>query len=141
MGIQKIANSKQASTLRILLADDQVWLRSAIRLLLEQDPDVEIVGEIADVYALFATAESQQPNVVLLDWELPGLASGYQGAGKRRQTLLKLRQRWPQLYVIVMSGRPEAGRSALSAGADCFVSKAEPPEALLAALNHAKRVE
>ena len=46
---------------RVLLADDQAWLRSAMRLLLEQEPDVEIIGEAAEVKSLLATAEDVLP--------------------------------------------------------------------------------
>jgi DNA-binding NarL/FixJ family response regulator len=117
--------------MRVLLADDQVWLRSAIRLLLEQETDVDIVGEVGEVNALLAKAESMHPHLVLLDWELPGLKA--KGAGQ--QLMLALRACYPCLHIIVLSGRPEAGRVALEAGADLYVSKADPPDRLLAAVH------
>jgi DNA-binding NarL/FixJ family response regulator len=120
--------------MRVLLADDQAWLRSAVRLLLEQEPDVEIIAEAAEVKSLLAKAQALHPNLVLLDWELPGMTRFSAG----RQVLLALHALSPRLYVIVLSGRPEASHTALAAGADCFVSKADPPEVLLAALHKAK---
>ena len=119
---------------RVLLADDQAWLLSSLRLLLEQDSDVEIIGEAAEVKSLLATAEDVCPNLVLLDWELPGMKT----AGVAQQLLLDLHASCPQLRVIVLSGRPESSVPALSAGADYFVSKADPPESLLDALRAAK---
>jgi DNA-binding NarL/FixJ family response regulator len=120
--------------MRVLLADDQAWLRSAVRLLLEQEADVEIIGEAAEMKALLVKAESCHPDLILLDWELPGCP--VDGAG--RQLLGALHATTPHLHVIVLSGRPEAGHRALAAGADYFVSKADPPEVLLDALRKVK---
>jgi DNA-binding NarL/FixJ family response regulator len=120
--------------IRVLLADDKAWLRSAMRLLLEQDPDVEIIGEAAEAHALLTKARLGCPHLVLLDWELPGLESTESG----RILLMTLHEACPAVHVLVLSGRPEVGHSALAAGADYFVSKADPPEALLAALHQAK---
>ncbi len=67
------------------------------------------------------------PLVVLIDWELPGLHES-----KLSKDLLCC---CPNLKVIALSSKFEARQAALAAGADAFVSKAEPPEAILAALN------
>jgi DNA-binding NarL/FixJ family response regulator len=120
--------------MRVLLADGKPALRSAMRLLLEQEADVNIVAEVADVEMLLAVAEQLRPDLVLLDWELPGLQSGALAA----IAFGALNACCPNVKIIVLSGRPEAGRPALAAGASSFVSKADPPERLLAALHHAK---
>jgi len=122
--------------MRVLVADDQAWLRSAMRLLLEQDPELEIVGEAVEAKTLVVKATQLCPHLVLLDWELPGL----KGTGAGRQLLSELHLSCPHLRVIVLSGRPEAGQRARDAGADYFVSKADPPEVLLAALRAAKQL-
>ena len=67
-------------------------------------------------------------------WELPGLQSGALAA----TVFSTLNAYCPNVKIIVLSGRPEAGRPALAAGASSFVSKADPPERLLEALHHAK---
>jgi DNA-binding NarL/FixJ family response regulator len=121
--------------LRVLLADDQAWLRSALRFLLEQESGVEVIGEAGDARALLSRVESARPDLVLLDWELPGMRA----AGGEQEILAALHQFCPDLFVIVLSGRPEASSSALDAGADFFVSKADPPESLLAALRAVKQ--
>ncbi len=122
--------------MRVLVADDQAWLRSAMRLLLEQDPELEIVGEAVEAKTLVSKAAQLHPHLVLLDWELPGL----KGTGAGQELLSELHGVCPGLWVIVMSGRPEAGQRARDAGADYFVSKADPPEVLLAALRAAKQL-
>jgi DNA-binding NarL/FixJ family response regulator len=120
--------------MRVLLADGKPALRSAMRLLLEQEADVNIVAEVADVEMLLAVTEHVRPDLVLLDWELPGLQSGALAA----TVFSTLNACCPNVKIIVLSGRPEAGRPALAAGASSFVSKADPPERLLEALHHAK---
>lgn len=122
--------------MRVLLADDQKELRSAMRLLLEQEPDTELVGEVTEVASLIEEVSIASPDLLLLDWELPELRPAE--AGKR--LLATLHGRHPHLLVIVLSGRPESSRSALAAGANVFVSKAEPPEKLLAALQSLRRL-
>jgi DNA-binding NarL/FixJ family response regulator len=113
--------------MRILLADDEVRVRSALQMLLKEEPGMKVVAEVAEAEALLTQIRATQPDLVLLDWGLPGLhAVGTPAA---------LRLVCPNLAVIVLSGRPEAGREALAVGADAFVSKVEPPEHLLIALH------
>ncbi|MCZ7674175.1 MAG: response regulator transcription factor [Chloroflexi bacterium] len=59
--------------MRVLLADDQMRVRSALRLLLEQEPGFQVVGEAADATGLLLAATEKAPDLLLLDWELPGL--------------------------------------------------------------------
>jgi DNA-binding NarL/FixJ family response regulator len=115
--------------MRVLLADDQAKVRSALRLLLEQEQGVSVVGEAAEAGNLLVQVEATRPDLVLLDWELPGLGTN--------DRLSPLRTLSPRLKVIALSGKPEARRAALNAGADAFVSKGDPPEQLLTALHTA----
>ena len=117
--------------MKILLADDQELLRSALRLWLEQQPYIRVVEEAAELSSLLAKIELALPDILLLDWELPGLSlknSGY-------QLLHTLRRGFPQMRVIALSSHPESKRSALDAGVDAFVSKTAPPDYLLDAFN------
>jgi len=114
--------------MRILLADDQPRVRFALRVLLERQPGLEVVGAALDADDLLAQAEATCPDLVLLGWELPGLIAV--------DSLSALRRICPDLFVIALSGRPEARRAALVAGANTFVSKTDPPERLLAAIDN-----
>jgi DNA-binding NarL/FixJ family response regulator len=111
---------------RVLIADGQPKVRFALRKLLERQPGLEVVGEVVQARDLLTQAEASSPDLVLLSWELPGLAA----VG----SLSALREACPALSVIALSGRSEARRAALDAGADAFVSKTDPPERLLAAI-------
>ena len=118
--------------MRVLIADDQPHVRSALLLLLRQEPDVTVVGEADDTEQALELVAGQQPDLVLLDWELPGRGG--------IATLARLQAARPGLLVIALSGRPEARRAALAAGVDVFVSKGEPPDQLLAAVEGCKQV-
>lgn len=112
--------------MRILLADGREKVRSALQLLLEQEEDVEVVGEASSDGDLLAAAEAHRPDVILVDWELPGRPLAV--------LLSTLRLLLPAVKVIALSGRPEARRAAEEAGVEAFASKNAPSEELLAAL-------
>jgi DNA-binding NarL/FixJ family response regulator len=119
--------------MRILIADDWANVQVALRVMLEQQPGFEVLGEVVDAEELLAWVETACPDLLLLGWELPGLAGA--------DLLPALRRACSNLCVIVLSGRPEARREALAAGADAFVSKVAPPERLLAAILSIRQVE
>lgn len=116
--------------MQALLADDQAKVRSALRLLLNHAPDVDVLGEAVDATGLLDWVRAACPDLVLLDWELPGFSPGL---------MITLRELCPALTVIALSGQPEARRAALSTGADAFVSKGDPPEQLMAAIGDCRR--
>jgi DNA-binding NarL/FixJ family response regulator len=111
--------------MRILVADPQAQVRFALRVLLEQQPGLEVVGEAASAGDLLARAAHHCADLVLLDWNLAGTTAGL---------LPALRRGCPGVGIIVLSGRPETREAALAAGADAFVSKGNPPEHLMAAI-------
>jgi DNA-binding NarL/FixJ family response regulator len=113
--------------MRILLADGQLNVRSALGRLLKHEPGVEVVGETSEANDLMALVRTSHPDLVLLDWGLPGLSA--------MGSLPGLRMNNPNLLIVVLSGRPEACQTALAAGANAFVSKIDPPEKLLKALH------
>jgi DNA-binding NarL/FixJ family response regulator len=115
--------------MRILLADEQTRVCSALEILLRQEPDVSIVVEASEGTELLAQVRATQPDLVLLDWGLPDLSV--------IGSLPGLHSICPNLTVIVLSSRPEARLEALAAGADDFVSKIDPPAQLLLAIQAA----
>ena len=117
--------------MRILLADYESNVRYGLRVLLEERSEFEVVGEAADAEDLLAQIEAVCPDLVLLSWGLPGLAG--------TDLLPALRSVCDDLYVIVLSGRPEARQAILDAGANAFISKVESPERLLATIASARR--
>jgi DNA-binding NarL/FixJ family response regulator len=112
--------------MRTLIADDQANIRAALTLLLEQEPQFKIVGEAADAVGLLQAVRKQAPDLLLLDWELPGLEAEY--------LLHLLRYEQPHLLIVALSSRPEAEAAANAAGANAFISKGALPEQVLTAV-------
>ncbi len=108
--------------MQVLLADDQVQVRAALRLLLEQETRFHVVGEAAEARRLLALMRATYPDVVLLDWELPGL--------RAMNSLKAMRSICPHVLIVAFSSWPEAQARALEAGADAFVNKGDPPPRL-----------
>ncbi len=114
----------------IVLADRRSEVRFALRVLLERQPGLEVAGEAVNTEDLLNRVEGECPDLVLLDWDLPGLLAG--------QTIAALRVFCPDISVIVMSGRFEVKQAALTAGVDAFVHKTNPPDFLLSAIERCR---
>jgi DNA-binding NarL/FixJ family response regulator len=112
--------------MRVLLADDQAEVRSALRLVVEQLVGYTVTGEVGDTPALLASCAQQSPDVVLLDWELPGADP---------RALAMLRSLVPQVRIVALSARPQMRSDAMSGGADAFVCKGDPPRRLIDVLD------
>ncbi len=112
--------------MRVVVADDHREVRSALRLALEHQTGFEVVAEAASANDLLVTLPTTAPDLLLLDWELPGVRTVH--------LVPVLRSLAPGLIVVALSGRPETREYALAAGADAFVSKGEDPGVLLATL-------
>lgn len=112
--------------MRAVLADDDHNVRSALKLLLEKELELDVTGEVDNGETLLQEVCGSSPDFILFDWELPGI--------KADKLLSMLRKSCPDSYLIGLSGRPGARQAALSAGVDAFVSKGDPPEKVLIAL-------
>ena len=87
---------------------------------------MRVVGEADEAELLLATVGLTNPDLVLLDWALPGLRS--------TALLPALRLLSPGVKIIALSGRTETEQIALTAGVDGFISKGDPPERVLTTL-------
>lgn len=132
--VERREATPEVRAMRVLLADDQPQVRSALRFLLEHEPGLAVVAEAGEADDLLTQVRAHRPEVVLLDWELPDGQDCGPSPRLRHSLLSSLRSASPSLAVIALSGRPEAGHAALASGADAFVSKGDPPERLLETL-------
>ncbi|WP_133850244.1 response regulator transcription factor [Labedaea rhizosphaerae] len=114
--------------IRVLLAEDQAMMRGALAVLLDLEDDIEIVGQVARGDEVVAAARAAQPDVALLDIELPG-ASGLDAAVALRAALPRC-----QVIIVTTFGRPGYLRRAMEAGAKGFLVKDGPVEGLAAAI-------
>jgi DNA-binding NarL/FixJ family response regulator len=98
-----------------------------LRLLLEQQPAVCHVSELGTGHQLLTELERAAADVLLVDAHLPDL--------DLLRVLPSIRQVYPRLRVVVLSSRPEERDGVLTAGADAFVSKGDPPQGLWSILS------
>jgi len=109
--------------INILIGDASPRVRFGLRILLEQQLGWRVVGETEDAQALLEAVRCGCPDLVLLDWELPGMPA--------QELLTVIRHACPYLWIVFMSGKDELRQAAIQAGADIFAYKADPPEKLL----------
>jgi DNA-binding NarL/FixJ family response regulator len=112
--------------MRVLIADRRTEVRAALALLLSQEPGVVVGGEARDSAELLSLMATVRPDVVLLEWGLPGRPIASLAPMLRAFA-------WRPL-VLILALREETRPAALAAGADAFASKDEPPERLVGAL-------
>ncbi|WP_305047122.1 response regulator [Geoalkalibacter sp.] len=119
--------------IRVLLGDDHVIMREGLRLLLETQADLKVVGEAGDGVEVLEAARRLKPDVVLLDVAMPRL-NGI-------DTTRMLREALPQTRVVILSmfDKELYAHRALSAGAHGYVLKAGASEDLLAAIRAAAK--
>jgi two-component system response regulator DesR len=115
-------------TVRLLLADDQELIRSALAVLLELEGDFEVVASVGRGDEVVAAARASQPDVALLDIEMPGI-DGLAAAGVLAQEVPTCRA-----LIVTTFGRPGYLRRAMESGAFGFVVKDAPPEQLADAI-------
>jgi len=114
--------------IRLLIADDQALVRGALGALLDLEPDLQVQALAADGAEALRLAEELQPDVCLMDIQMPGVDGV--------EATTRIRAVSPQTRVLVVTtfARPGYLRAALDAGASGFVVKDTPAEELAAAV-------
>ncbi len=121
--------------IRLLLADDQSLVRSALAALLELDDDFDVVAQVGRGDEVVAAARAHHPDVALLDIEMPGL-DGLAAAAALIHEVSSCR-----VIMLTTFGRPGYLRRAMESGALGFVVKDAPAEQLADAVRRVARGE
>ncbi|ALC23641.1 response regulator [Streptomyces pristinaespiralis] len=117
-------------TIRVLLADDQTLLRSAFRVLVDSEPDMEVVGEAADGAQAVALARSERADVVLMDIRMPGT----DGLSATREITADPELSHVRIVMLTTFEVDEYVVQSLRAGASGFLGKGAEPDELLNAI-------
>jgi two-component system, NarL family, response regulator NreC len=124
-----------ADKIRVLLADDHTIVRAGVRLLVEAEPDMEVVGEALNGTEAVTLAESLLPDVILMDIAMPNM----NGLEATRQ----IKSRFPDMHVLVltMHRSDDYFFAVLKAGASGYVLKAAETNELIGAIRAVARGE
>jgi two-component system response regulator NreC len=125
------ADEGTAATIRIVLADDHSVVRSGLRMLLDNEPGIEVVAEASNVEDARRYVRGHHPNVLVLDLNMPG--------GSSLEAIPVIRDESPdtQIVVLTMQQEPAFARQALGAGALGYVLKEAADAELVEAIRRA----
>ena len=116
-------------TTRVLIVDDQSLVRAGFRMILESEPEIEVVGEAADGLTAVLAARETRPDVILMDVRMPNV----DGLEATRR-LLEGKDSGPRILILTTFDLDEYVYEALRAGASGFLLKDTPPEQLVEAI-------
>jgi len=115
--------------IRILLVDDQALVRAGFRMILDAEPDMEVVGEAGDGREAIDQVRALHPDIVLMDIRMPDL----DGLEATRR-ILESGDDAPKILMLTTFDLDEYVYEALRAGASGFLLKDTPPEQLVSAI-------
>jgi DNA-binding NarL/FixJ family response regulator len=122
------ASASASGKIKVLIADDHPMVRQGLRVFLELQPDIEVVGEAADGAQAARLAQELQPDVVLLDLVMPG-TDGVTAIELMAEAAVDSR-----VLIVTSFGEHRTVVPAIRAGARGYVSKDVEPSALAAAI-------
>ena len=114
--------------IRVLLVDDQSLLRMGFRLILEAEPDMEVVGEAGDGASSVSMASALRPDIVLMDVRMPGMD------GIKATASIIAADPASKVLILTTFDLDQYVFAGLKAGASGFLLKDAPPAELLAAI-------
>lgn len=123
-----MTDDRPPSTIRVLIVDDQAVVRAGLRMILEAQPDIIVIGEAADGEAGVAAADELEPDVVLMDIRMPVR----NGISATREMI----ERNPAIRVVILTtyAADENVEDALRAGASGFFAKTDEPADIVTAV-------
>src|SRR5204862_7435939 len=116
--------------IRLLIVDDETLVRGGLRLILESEPDLRVVGEASDGVEAIAEAKRLQPDVILMDIRMPRV----DGVEACRRLV---EESGAKVVILPAFDLDEHLFASIRAGACGFLLKASPPEELIAAIHAA----
>jgi DNA-binding NarL/FixJ family response regulator len=116
-------------SVKVLIVDDQSLVRAGFRMILDAEPDIEVVGEAADGLEAVLAARQTEPDVILMDVRMPNV----DGLEATRR-LLDGRDEGPRILILTTFDLDEYAHAALRAGASGFLLKDALPNDLLSGI-------
>jgi DNA-binding NarL/FixJ family response regulator len=114
--------------IRIVIADDQAMVRAGLRMVVDSEPGMEVVGEAADGLEALAVTRRTRPDIVLMDISMPRMD------GLTAATRMLEEESPPKVVMLTTFDTDENLYAALRAGTSGFLLKVSPPEQLVEAI-------
>ena len=112
--------------MNIVLGEDRKRVRTALRILLEQQSDWNVVGEASNAVDPVTQTKQTKPDLVLVDESLPGISE--------QQVLHTIREIYPQVRIVALIEPHSVGRVNSELCADAYATKVNSPDFLLSAI-------
>jgi two-component system invasion response regulator UvrY len=109
--------------MKIMLADHHSQALWALKTMLQEKSQFEVIGDAVDAYKLLNLVIETPPDLILMDSELPGMSNTH--------LITELHKVKTKPVVVVMGTSTEQGRMLIKAGADAYINKSDPPERML----------
>jgi len=113
--VERPTGEQQLDKITVLIVDDSPQVRDGLRSILQANPDIEVLGEAADGLAAIVRVEELQPNVILMDAQMPQM----DGVEATRY----IKSRWPDIKILFLTVHKEFMEAAVAAGADAYLLK------------------
>jgi NarL family two-component system response regulator LiaR len=125
----------EAQLIRVLIVDDMPQVRQDLRVLLQLSNEIQVVGEAADGQEAITQAKLLNPDVVIMDLEMP-ILDGIQATSEIKQHKFAKR-----VVILSVHSDPEDINRAMQAGADAFIQKGSPYITLIESIHPTKQQE
>jgi DNA-binding NarL/FixJ family response regulator len=116
-------------SIRVIIADDQAMVRAGLKMILEAEPDIEVVAEADDGLKAITTTSATDPDIILMDIQMPGL----NGLEATKRITDKFHDD-VKVLILTTFERDDYIYEALRSGASGFILKNAPPEDLVTAI-------
>jgi len=116
---------------RLLLADDHPLIRQGLKKIIEEVPELEVIGEAGDGFELLALLKNSTVEMVILDLSMPNL--------RGVEVIRAIKKKYPEVKMLVLTMHKEYLHQALSAGADGYLLKEDADLELFTAIENIRQ--
>ena len=114
--------------LRIMIVDDSLPARRALKALISQQSGIKVIAEASNGLDAIQLIQKQIPDFVLMDVHMPVMDG--------LEATQSIKRKWPRVKIIILTMYPDCQAEALSAGADAFLVKGCKLEEMIAAISY-----
>jgi DNA-binding NarL/FixJ family response regulator len=116
---------------KVLITDDRLATRKGLRALMLTQPDIQVIGEVANGEKAIEFIKEEKPDVVIMDAYMPVMD------GLEATRIIK--SNWSEIRVVILTLHDDIREEAFAAGADAFLIKGCPPDNLIQEIRNERR--